>query len=88
MNITKRVTLYIGLSLLLLIVLYSYELKRQTDSPGSEGTLIISEGGTVFIVLDPGFEHKDVNLPIKELLVKYKDVGQLSVHQGDYKGKL
>ena len=88
MKITAKVALYIGLSLLLLIVLYLYELKQQTDSPGTEGTIIVSEAGTVFIVMDSDFENKDVNLPIEELLAKYKNVGRLSIHQSDYRGEL
>ncbi|OCA86226.1 DUF3221 domain-containing protein [Pradoshia sp. D12] len=88
LKITTKVSLYIGLSLLLLIVLYLYELERQIDSPGIEGTIIISEADAVFIVLDSNFENEDVDLPIEELQAKYKNVGRLSIHQSDYRGEL
>lgn len=88
MKITTKVPLYIGLSLLLIIVLYLYELERQTDSPGTEGTIIISEADSVFIVLASNFENEDVDLPIEELQAKYKNVGRLSIHQSDYRDEL
>ena len=88
LKITTKVPLYIGLSLLLIIVLYLYELERQTDSPGTEGTIIISEADSVFIVLASNFENEDVDLPIEELQDKYKDVGRLSIHQSDYRDEL
>ena len=79
MKKSTKITLWIGLLSILFFAAYLMEVERSTQGPGTKGTVIFDKDGDLILVLDSNFDDNDVNLPINELLTKYKDVGRVSL---------
>ena len=71
-----------------LVAIIIFQTINEDKGPGTEGTIILGNNGSIHIVLDSNFKDQDASLPLSEIRAKYKEVGRLSIHQSAYTGKL